>query len=291
MIFLKRLSLGNPIVYRIYDKIFLHVAISYLTINNFLLILRIMSRKDIKIIMEKILIIIPAYNEEANILKAFNKIKKFNTENNTTYDVIVINDCSTDSTLKICLENNIPVIPLIHNLGIGGAVQTGYKYALENDYDVALQYDGDGQHDVKYVENTIRPILNGEADLVIGSRFIDDSSSEFKSTLARQMGIKIISFFIKLVSGKKIYDVTSGFRAAGRFVIEDFAKSYPIDYPEPITNTELLKKNYIIKEVPVSMNEREGGVSSINSWKTIYFMINVILSILVVGIRRLKHVR
>ena len=133
-----------------------------------------MSRKDIKIIMEKILIIIPAYNEEANILKAFNKIKKFNTENNTTYDVIVINDCSTDSTLKICLENNIPVIPLIHNLGIGGAVQTGYKYALENDYDVALQYDGDGQHDVKYVENTIRPILNGEADLVIGSRFIDD---------------------------------------------------------------------------------------------------------------------
>lgn len=250
-----------------------------------------MSRKDIKIIMEKILIIIPAYNEEANILKAFNKIKKFNTVNNTTYDVIVINDCSTDSTLKICLENNIPVIPLIHNLGIGGAVQTGYKYALENDYDVALQYDGDGQHDVKYVENTIRPILNGEADLVIGSRFIDDSSSEFKSTLARQMGIKIISFFIKLVSGKKIYDVTSGFRAAGRLVIEDFAKSYPIDYPEPITNTELLKKNYIIKEVPVSMNEREGGVSSINSWKTIYFMINVILSILVVGIRRLKHVR
>ena len=176
-------------------------------------------------------------------------------------------------------------------MGIGGAVQTGYKYALENDYDVALQYDGDGQHDVKYVENTIRPILNGEADLVIGSRFIDDSSSEFKSTLARQMGIKIISFFIKLVSGKKIYDVTSGFRAAGRLVIEDFAKSYPIDYPEPITNTELLKKNYIIKEVPVSMNEREGGVSSINSWKTIYFMINVILSILVVGIRRLKHVR
>ena len=214
---------------------------------------------------ERILMILPAYNEEDNILKAYNKICEYNNAHKTNYDVIVINDCSTDNTLKICLENKIPVIPLIHNLGIGGAVQTGYKYALENDYDVALQYDGDGQHDVKYVENIIRPILNGEADLVIGSRFIDDSSSEFKSSFARQLGIKVISFFIKFVSGKKIYDVTSGFRAAGRLVIEDFAKSYPIDYPEPITNAELLKKKYEIKEVPVSMNEREGGISSINS--------------------------
>ena len=210
---------------------------------------------------ERILMILPAYNEEDNILKAYNKICEYNNAHKTNYDVIVINDCSTDNTLKICLENKIPVIPLIHNLGIGGAVQTGYKYALENDYDVALQYDGDGQHDVKYVENIIRPILNGEADLVIGSRFIDDSSSEFKSSFARQLGIKVISFFIKFVSGKKIYDVTSGFRAAGRLVIEDFAKSYPIDYPEPITNAELLKKKYEIKEVPVSMNEREGGRS------------------------------
>ncbi|MCI9629470.1 glycosyltransferase family 2 protein [Thomasclavelia cocleata] len=240
---------------------------------------------------ERILMILPAYNEEDNILKAYNKICEYNNAHKTNYDVIVINDCSTDNTLKICLENKIPVIPLIHNLGIGGAVQTGYKYALENDYDVALQYDGDGQHDVKYVENIIRPILNGEADLVIGSRFIDDSSSEFKSSFARQLGIKVISFFIKFVSGKKIYDVTSGFRAAGRLVIEDFAKSYPIDYPEPITNAELLKKKYEIKEVPVSMNEREGGISSINSWKTVYFMINVVLSILVVGIRRFKHVK
>ena len=240
---------------------------------------------------ERILMILPAYNEEDNILKAYNKICEYNNAHKTNYDVIVINDCSTDNTLKICLENKIPVIPLIHNLGIGGAVQTGYKYALENDYDVALQYDGDGQHDVKYVENIIRPILNGEADLVIGSRFIDDSSSEFKSSFARQLGIKVISFFIKFVSGKKIYDVTSGFRAAGRLVIEDFAKSYPIDYPEPITNAELLKKKYEIKEVPVSMNEREGCRSSINSWKTVYFMINVVLSILVVGIRRFKHVK
>lgn len=205
--------------------------------------------------------------------------------------MIVINDCSTDKTLKICKENNIPVIPLIHNLGIGGAVQTGYKYAIEHGYDVALQYDGDGQHDVRYVEKIIEPILKEKVDLTIGSRFIDKNSSQFKSSTARQIGIKIISFFIKLVTGKKIYDVTSGFRAANKIVIADFAKSYPIDYPEPITNTELLKKNYNIKEVAVSMNEREGGISSINSWKTVYFMINVILSVLVVGIRRFKHVR
>ena len=239
----------------------------------------------------KILIIIPAYNEEKNILKSYTKIQDFNNQNGTNYDVIVINDCSTDKTLKICKENNIPVIPLIHNLGIGGAVQTGYKYAMEHGYDVALQYDGDGQHDVRYVEKIIEPILKEKVDLTIGSRFIDKNSSQFKSSTARQIGIKIISFFIKLVTGKKIYDVTSGFRAANKIVIADFAKSYPIDYPEPITNTELLKKNYNIKEVAVSMNEREGGISSINSWKTVYFMINVILSVLVVGIRRFKHVR
>ena len=103
----------------------------------------------------KILIIIPAYNEEKNILKTYTKIQDFNNQNGTNYDVIVINDCSTDKTLKICKENNIPVIPLIHNLGIGGAVQTGYKYAIEHGYDVALQYDGDGQHDVRYVEKII----------------------------------------------------------------------------------------------------------------------------------------
>ena len=241
--------------------------------------------------IEKVLMIIQAYNEEANILKTFTKIKEYNKIHGTNYDVIVINDCSTDNTYNICKDNDIPVISLIHNLGIGGAVQTGYKYALQNNYDIAIQYDGDGQHDVRYVDKIIQPILRNEADLVIGSRFIEGSESDFKSSKARQIGIKIISFFIKIVSDKKIFDVTSGFRAAGKDVIADFAKSYPIDYPEPITNTELLKKNYRIKEVGVSMNEREGGASSIHSWKTIYFMINVILAILVVGIRRFERVK
>lgn len=240
---------------------------------------------------KRILLIIPAYNEEECLLNTYNKIIKYNRENNTKYDVIVINDCSTDGTLKICKENKIPVISLVHNLGIGGAVQTGYKYALENDYDIALQYDGDGQHDVNYVSNIIKPIIEGDADFVIGSRFVEDNVSEFKSSFARRIGIKLISFTIKVVTGKTLKDVTSGFRAANKLVIADFAKSYPIDYPEPITNTELLKKNYRIKEVGVSMNEREGGKSSIHSWKNVYYMINVVLSVLVVGIRRFKRVR
>lgn len=240
---------------------------------------------------KKIIMIIPAYNEEECILNTYNKIERYNQENNTKYDVIVINDCSTDGTLKICMDNNIPVISLVHNLGIGGAVQTGYKYALENNYDIALQYDGDGQHDINYVSKIIKPIIEDQADFVIGSRFVEDNVSEFKSSFARRIGIKLISFTIKVVTRKKIKDVTSGFRAANKLVIADFAKSYPIDYPEPITNTELLKKNYRVKEIGVSMNEREGGKSSIHSWKNAYYMINVILSVLVVGIRRFKRVR
>lgn len=240
---------------------------------------------------KKILIIIPAYNEEENILGTYETIASYNKEHGTNYDVIVINDCSSDTTKEICESSNIPVISLIHNLGIGGAVQTGYKYALENNYDIAIQFDGDGQHDVSYVKNIINPIINGEADFVVGSRFIEDDASEFKSSFARRMGINVISLAIKLVTGKKIHDVTSGFRAANRVIIEDFAKSYPIDFPEPVTNTELLKKKYRIKEVAVSMNERTGGVSSIRSWKSAYFMFNVVLAVLIVGMRRFKHGR
>jgi Glycosyltransferases involved in cell wall biogenesis len=240
---------------------------------------------------EKVLIIIPAYNEQEGILNTYNEIIDYNKNNGTNFDVIVINDCSTDSTKRICDENNLPTITLVHNLGIGGAVQTGYKYAYDNGYDIALQFDGDGQHDVSYVKTIIEPIINKEADFVIGSRFIDPSSSEFKSSFSRRLGIKIISKSIQLVTGKKIYDVTSGFRAANRVVIEDFAMSYPTDFPEPITNTELLKKKYYIKEVPVAMNERVGGESSIRSWKSAYFMVNVVLAVFVVGIRRYRNVR
>ncbi len=239
--------------------------------------------------MNKILLIIPAYNEEECILNTYETIIKYNQEHNTNYDVIVINDGSKDATEAICIANQIPHITLVHNLGIGGAVQTGYRYAKDNGYDYAIQYDGDGQHDVSYVETIIQPMIDGEADFVIGSRFIDDSSSDFKSSAARRMGIKLISTFIKLVTGKKVYDTTSGFRAVNKTIIRDFTLSYPTEYPEPITTTELLKKKYILKEVPVRMFEREGGVSSIRAWKTVYYMVNVLLNILLIGGRSYKN--
>lgn len=235
---------------------------------------------------KKILLIIPAYNEEKCILNTYNKIINYNKNNGTNFDVIVINDGSTDNTVNILEKNSIPHINLIHNLGIGGAVQTGYKYAYENGYDYAVQFDGDGQHDVNYVKNIVEPLMNKDADMVIGSRFINKESSNFKSSKSRQFGIKVISFFIKLVTGKKVYDTTSGFRAIDRDIIKEFASSYPIEYPEPITTTEVLKKKYKVSEVPVSMNEREDGKSSIHSWKNAYYMINVCLSILLVKIRR-----
>lgn len=236
----------------------------------------------------KILLVIPAYNEEHNILNTYKSVVEHNKKNKVNYDVIIINDGSTDGTESILSKNKIPHITLIHNLGIGGAVQTGYKYAFENDYDVAVQFDGDGQHDVNYVDKIVKPIVNKEADFTIGSRYLDKNTSEFKSTLARRLGIKLISFIIKLVTRKKILDTTSGFRACNRKIIKEFASDYPTEYPEPITTTELLKKGYKLKEVPVSMNERKAGVSSIKTWKQAYYMINVYLSILMVGIRRYK---
>lgn len=233
----------------------------------------------------KILIIIPAYNEEESILKTCNEIIEYNKNNKSHYDFIVIDDCSKDKTLQICKENNLPTISLIHNLGIGGAVQTGYKYAYTHGYDIAIQYDGDGQHDVAYVKNIIQPILEKKADFVVGSRFVTKGASEFQSSAARRVGIKMISTIIKILTNKRIYDVTSGFRAANKKIIKIFANDYPVEYPEPITNMELLKVGYSVSEVPVAMRERDGGVSSIRSWKNAYYMINVILSLLVFGLR------
>ena len=235
----------------------------------------------------RIILVIPAYNEEANILKTYKKVQDYNKKNKTNYDVIVINDGSKDRTSEICHENKIPVIDLIHNLGIGGAVQTGYKYALKYDYDIAVQFDGDGQHDVRYVKDIVKPIIKNESDMVIGSRFIKDIDT-FKSTKTRRLGINIISFFIKLVTRKKIYDTTSGFRAINKEIIKEFAKNYPVEFPEPITTTEIIKKGYKVIEKPVEMKERKGGVSSITSWKSFYYMINVPLSIIMVGLRRYK---
>ena len=147
-----------------------------------------------------VLIIIPAYNEEETILNAVNKIKKYNEEHDEKYDYVVINDGSTDKTETILRENNLNHVELVHNLGIGGAVQAGYIYAYQNNYDVAVQYDGDGQHDIAYVSKIVEPIIKEGYNMVIGSRFVDGHKSQFQTTGARRMGIKLISTVIKFKS-------------------------------------------------------------------------------------------
>lgn len=232
----------------------------------------------------KVLIIIPAYNESKNIENTVNKIINLKEINGYKIDYVVINDGSTDNTLEVCNKKKFNVINLINNLGIGGAVQTGYKYAYYNDYDIAIQFDGDGQHDEKYIFNLLKEIKNGN-DLVIGSRFVKNLS-KFKSTYSRQIGIKILSWFIKVFAGKKIYDPTSGFRAVNRDIIEYFAFNYPIEYPEPYTNAELIKLGYKVSEIPVEMHERKFGTSSISLSKSFYYMISVCMSIVMVGFMR-----
>lgn len=231
--------------------------------------------------MKKILLIIPSYNEEENVLNVYNTIKEYNNNNEQKLDFVFINDGSKDNTLKILQENKINHINLVHNLGIGGAVQTGYKYAYENDYDIAIQFDGDGQHDVNYVSTICKPLIEGQADMCIGTRYLDKSSSEFQSTFMRRLGANIISTFIKILCRKKITDPTSGFRAANKKVIAEFAKDYPTEYPEPESTVCLLVNGYKVEEKSVSMNERTGGVSSIRLWKTVDYMVKVVLAIII----------
>ena len=221
----------------------------------------------------KVLVIIPAYNEEKNIKNVVSTIINLN---NPDINYIVINDGSTDKTLQVLIDNNYNFINLPTNLGIGGAVQTGYNY------DIAIQFDGDGQHNAEYIDNLIKEVENGN-DLVIGSRFIGKSNG-FKSTKFRRFGSKILSSLIKLCTSQKITDPTSGFRACNKRVISLFSDDYPNDYPEPDTIVKIIKKKLKVKEVPVIMNERKEGKSSINIIKSIYYMIKVCLSIIIASI-------
>ncbi|KAF1304832.1 glycosyltransferase family 2 protein [Enterococcus sp. JM9B] len=230
---------------------------------------------------KKILLIIPAYNEEESILATIKKIKEFRKESQYNFDYIVINDGSSDGTESLLKENSVNTITLTTNLGIGGAVQTGYKYAKEQDYDIAIQFDGDGQHDINSLENLLEPIFNGEANLTVGSRFIKTSTSTFQTSFMRRLGIKILSFFIKLVTHKKVYDTTSGYRAVDKNIINYFSERYPIKYPEPESIVHVLKRGYKVKEVPVNMFERIGGESSITPIKSVRYMLDVCSAILV----------
>lgn len=222
----------------------------------------------------KVLIIIPAYNEQENILNVTQDIKN----HAPNVDSLVINDCSTDETKNILRDHKINHINMPINLGIGGGVQTGYKYALDNNYDIAIQFDGDGQHSAKYIKSLIEPIEKGEAEIVIGSRFITNEG--FQSSWQRRFGIVFLSKLISLLSGTQIKDVTSGLRATNKKMIRIYANDYAQDYPEPeaVMQGSMVKARMI--EVPVIMHERKAGQSSINAWKPIYYMIKVSLAVI-----------
>ncbi len=228
----------------------------------------------------KKLVIIPAYNETASILSTVKDIE----ENAPGFDYVVINDRSTDDTYEKCKENGLNVLNLPLNLGIGGAVQTGYWYALENGYDIAVQFDGDGQHDAKYLNDMADYLVKNGCNMVIGSRFI--TKQGFQSSSARRFGIKYFSWLIKLLTGVKITDPTSGFRMCDKEIIKNFANSYPKDYPEPETTVRVICNGKKVQEVPVIMRPREEGVSSISPRKSIYYMIKVTLAIFIEKIRK-----
>lgn len=235
--------------------------------------------------MKRVLIIIPAYNEEESIERVVDNL----VENFPQYDYIVVNDCSTDSTEEILKRRGYNYISLPANLGIGGAVQSGYIYATQNDYDIAIQIDGDGQHDPAYIERLIEPIINDEADMTIGSRFIEKKG--FQTSFMRRFGIKLIKFVIRLCCGAKVTDTTSGFRASSKELSALFAKEYAFDYPEPEAIVSASLRGFRIKDVAVEMKEREGGKSSINAFRSLYYMIKVPLALIVLRLGTRKKRR
>ena len=218
----------------------------------------------------KVLLIIPAYNEALNIEKTIKDIKS-----NTNYDYIIINDCSKDSTKEICEKNNFNYFSLPMNYGLTSGIQLGMKYAYLNGYDIAVQFDGDGQHKAKYVKDLVKEIEEKNCDVAIGSRFV----TKKKPKSMRMIGSRLISATIRITTGKKIKDPTSGMRAFNKKVIELFVKNASLT-PEPDTLVYLLKKKMQIKEVQVEMQEREFGESYLNPIKSMQYMVNMFLSII-----------
>ncbi len=239
-----------------------------------------MKRKQVNEV--KILVIIPCYNEEENLERVVARLKKEAPQ----VDFLIVNDCSTDSSAAICKANGWRFLDLPTNLGIGGGVQSGYQYAVANDYDITVQMDGDGQHDAAYLDAVLAPVIAGELDMAIGSRFI--TKEGFQTSFMRRLGIRIISATIRLLCGARVLDVTSGFRACNKALTAFYAKKYAQDYPEPEAIVSAVLGGYRVGEVPVVMQERMGGVSSINLLRSAYYMIKVPLALLVyrLSIRR-----
>ena len=223
----------------------------------------------------KTLIIIPAYNEERTIAGVVQRININVPEAN----ILVVNDGSKDNTSLEASNAGADVISLPYNLGIGGAMQTGYLYARNNGYDIAVQVDADGQHDPFYINNLLEPLKNNMADVVVGSRYI--SKTNYRSSLIRRAGMVFFSILVSFLTNQKFKDTTSGFRAVNKKVIAYFADYYPTDYPEVDVLVKLKKKKFTIVELPVQMQERQGGKSSITALRSVYYMIKVSLSLLI----------
>jgi glycosyltransferase involved in cell wall biosynthesis len=229
----------------------------------------------------RVVAVVPAWNEAGAIGRLVDEIRAFDP----TFDVLVVDDASTDATGELAEAAGATVVRLPFNVGIGGAVQTGFKYALAGDYDRAVRLDGDGQHDPNELLKLLEPIERGEADLVIGSRFVDASGS-YRPPLGRRLGIRVFARLVSLLSGQRVTDTTSGFLAIDRVGIELFAEEYPHDYPEVEATLVALRSGLRLTQVQVEMRERETGSSSITFVRSLYYMVKVMLALLVASLRR-----
>ena len=229
----------------------------------------------------RIVAIVPALNEEGIIGKVVDEIRAVSPE----IDVVVVDDASSDETAAVARSHGATVLRLTFNVGIGGAVQTGFRYALAEEYDRAVRLDGDGQHDAREIPKLLEPVERGEADLVIGSRFAEGEAS-YRPPFARRIGIRVFARLVSLLSGQHVTDTTSGFVALDRVGIELFAREYPHDYPEVEATLVALRSGLRLAQVQVEMRERETGASSITFVRSLYYIVKVLLALLVSSLRR-----
>lgn len=229
----------------------------------------------------RIVAVVPAYNEAGAVGRVVDEIHELAPG----LDVLVVDDASTDETGAVAEACGACVLRLPFNVGIGGAVQTGFRYALERGYEVAVRLDGDGQHDASEISKLLEPLERGEADLVIGSRFVDPEAS-YRPPLARRIGIRIFARLVSLLGGQRVTDTTSGFLALDRVGIELFAAEYPHDYPEVEATLVALRSGLRLSQVQVDMRERETGSSSITFVRSLYYVVKVTLAVLVASLRR-----
>jgi len=223
----------------------------------------------------RILVVIPCYNEEKTIASVVAQIAECRRLHQLNLDILVVNDCSRDNTMRVVRQLDCLCLDLPVNLGIGGAMHSGYRYAYRYNYDIAIQVDGDGQHPANEIPSLLTPLFSDKADVVIGSRFLNRIG--FQSTFTRRLGIRFFTGLNWLLIGQTIRDSTSGFRAMNRRTLAIVDGYYPDEYPEPEAIVQFGLHKLRIREVPVEMLERQGGVSSITSFKSIYYMAKVTL--------------